>query len=129
MTLLSLGMFPFSIPTLLHDELQRRADWRHPGNPRVGARDAQQFTGPGPETMSITGTAMAELSDGEASLDELREMAGTGDAWPLVDGAGRIYGDFKITGIDERMKLFFPDGTARRIDFAIDLLRSGDDPA
>ncbi len=120
--LMSLGMFAFSIPTLAPDELQRRMAWRHAANPRIGARDAVQFVGPGEDTISLSGAAMAELQDGRASLDELRDMATTGDCWSLVDGAGRVYGAFVIVAIDERHKHLLPDGTARRIDFAIDLL-------
>ena len=39
------------------------------------------------------------------------------------------YGAFVITGIDDRAKAFFPDGTPRQIDFAIDLLRVDSDSA
>ena len=119
--ILSLGMFAFSIPTLAHDELQRRSDWKHARTGRVGARDASQYVGPGDDKISINGTAFAELSDGRASLDQLRHMANSGDAWPLLDGAGRVYGAFVIESIDERQKVFLPDGTPRRIDFGIDL--------
>lgn len=120
--LLSLGMFGFSLPTLAHDELQRRTDWRHARAARIGARDAVQFVGPGEDTVTISGSAIAELQDGRASLDQLREMAGGGEPWPLVDGLGRILGQYVITGIDERSKHFYPNGEARRIDFTIDLL-------
>lgn len=44
----------------------------------MGARDATQFVGIGEESVSIAGTAYAEMSDGEASIDELRAMADTG---------------------------------------------------
>ncbi|MDB5719123.1 MAG: oxidoreductase [Sphingomonas bacterium] len=120
--LMSLGMFAFSIPTLAHDELQRRTDWRHGRSPRVGARDATQFTGPGDDTISLTGTAFAELGDVTAALEELRTMGASGQAWSLVDGAGRVYGAFVITALDERQKVFMGDGTPLRIDFALDLL-------
>lgn len=125
--LMALGLFPFAISTLAFDELQRRSDWRHAVSPRIGARDALQFVGPGVETIALNGAAMAELGDGRASLDRLREMADQGDPWPLVDGTGRVYGAFVIVGIDERHKAFFADGTARRIDFGIDLLRAPED--
>lgn len=124
--LLAIGMFPFAIPTLAYDELQRRATWRHAVQPRIGARDATQFTGPGEETVSLSGSTYAELADGEASIDRLRTMAASGDAWPLVDGTGRVWGAFVITGLDERRKAFLPDGTARQIDFGLDLLRVDD---
>lgn len=125
--LMAIGLFVFSLPTLAYDELQRRTDWKHAISPRVGARDAVQFVGPGAETISLSGAAMAELSDGRASLDQLRDMANSGSAWSMVDGSGRVYGAFVITGIDERHKELLPDGTPRKIDFGIDLLRV-DDP-
>ncbi len=121
--LLAIGMFAFAIDTLAFDELQRRASWSHAATPRAGARDAVQFAGAGSETISLPGSAFAELSDGAASLDELRAMAATGNAWSVVDGTGRVYGAFVIEGIDDRGKVFFADGTPRQIDFAVDLLR------
>ncbi|MBB3877911.1 phage tail protein [Sphingomonas pseudosanguinis] len=121
--LLGLGMFIFGIDTLTFDELARRASWRHATSPRVGARDATQFTGPAEETISIPGSVFTEIADGDVSLDELRRMADTGDAWSLVDGLGYVYGAYVITTIDDRRKLFFPNGKPRRIDFTIELLR------
>lgn len=121
--LMSLGLFPFSLPTLAHDDLSRRTAWRHTTSPRVGAPDATQYVGPGEETISIGGTAHAELTDGRANLDQLRDMAGTGQAWPLVDGAGTVFGAFVIQTLDEKHKALFPDGTPRAIDFSIELLR------
>jgi phage protein U len=125
--LLAIGLFPFAIATIVHDDLQRRASWIHATSQRVGARDATQFVGVGAETLSIRGTAYAELSDGRASLDELRQMAGTGNAWSVVDGAGQVYGAFVIQGIDEGLKEFGPDGRPRKIEFSIDLLRVDDE--
>lgn len=126
--LLALGMFTFGISTLAADELARRASWRHATSPRIGARDAVQFTGPGEETIAIPGSVYHEIADGDVSLDELRRMAATGDAWSLVDGMGYVYGAFVITGIDDRRKAFFPNGKPRQIDFSIDLLRVDQEP-
>jgi phage protein U len=124
--LMSLGMFVFSIPTLAYDELQRRSSWRVARNAVVGAKDALQFLGADLDTVSLSGSAPAEISKGRASIDQLREMAAQGEAWPLVDGSGNVWGAYIITGIDERQSHFMPDGTARMIDFAIDLLEAGD---
>jgi phage protein U len=126
--LLAIGLFAFEIPTLAHDELQRRASWDHAKAQRIGARPATQYVGPGEETLSLSGTAWAELQNGRASLDQLREMAGQGAAWPVIDGAGYVFGNFVITAIDERHKHFFADGRARNIDFGIDLMRVDDTP-
>jgi len=126
--MLSLGMFVFSVETLAYDELKRRTDYRHARSARIGARDAVQFVGPGEDTISLSGAAYAELSDGAASLDDLRDMASSGDAWSLVDGAGRAYGAFVIEGIDEGQSHFLPDGTPRKIEFSLSLLMVEDEP-
>ncbi|MCW2391953.1 phage tail protein [Sphingobium sp. B11D3A] len=128
MHLMALGMFVFEMGSLAPDELQRKADWQHARAPRMGARDAVQFTGPGTETISLSGATYAELSDGQVSIDQLREMASAGDAVPLVSGAGEVLGNFVIEAIDERHAYLMANGRPRRIDFAIDLLRV-DDPA
>lgn len=128
MHLMALGMFLFEIGTLPYDEMQRKTDWQHARSSRVGARDATQFTGPGDETISLSGAVYAEIADGRVSLDDLRSMADDGEALPLVDGTGIVYGNFVITAIDERHAFMMADGRARRIDFGIDLLRV-DDPA
>ncbi|WP_313228551.1 phage tail protein [Sphingobium yanoikuyae] len=124
--LMALGMFIFDLPTLAHDELQRRASWRHARSARVGARDATQFVGPGEETINLSGAVYAEIADGRVSIDDLRTMAASGEAWPLLDGTGTVFGDFVIEGIDERHAYLMIDGRAQRIDFAIDLLRVAD---
>ncbi len=125
--LLALGLFTFGIDTLAYDELQRKTSWRHATSTRIGARDAVQFTGPGEETISLPGTVYAEIADGDVSLDELRRMADTGQAWSMVDGLGYVHGAFVITTIDDRRKHFYPNGRPRRIDFSIDLLRVDDE--
>jgi phage protein U len=127
--LMALGMFIFDLPTLAHDELQRRASWRHARSARVGARDATQFVGPGEETINLSGAVYAEITDGRVSIDDLRTMAASGEAWPLLDGTGTVFGDFVIEAIDERHAYLMTDGRAQRIDFAIDLLRVADEDA
>lgn len=128
MHLMALGMFLFEIGTLPYEEMQRKMDWRHARSSRIGARDATQFVGPGDETVSLSGAVYTELTDGVVSLDVLRALADTGEALPMVDGAGRVYGNFVITAIDERHVALMSDGTPRRIDFGIDLL-GVDEPA
>ncbi len=125
--LMSLGMFPFALSTLAHDELSRRTAWRHATSTRIGQRDATQFVGPGEENVSISGTAHAELTDSRACLDQLRAMADTGDAFPLVDGAGTVFGAFVIQALVEEHKALFADGVPRSIDFALELLRVDSD--
>ncbi|MEG3166633.1 phage tail protein [Sphingomonas sp. LB3N6] len=124
--MMALGMFVFSLPTLAYQEMQRKSAWRHARSGRIGAIDATQFVGRENDTITLSGTAYAELMAGRVSIDELRDMAAKGEAWPLIDGTGRVYGAFVITGIDDGMREFFADGTPRKIDFTVDLLEIAD---
>lgn len=126
MHLMALGMFLFEMGTLPFEELQRKTDWRHARAGRVGARDATQFVGVGDETVSLSGAVYTELTNGRVSLDDLRAMGDEGEALPLLDGAGTVYGNFVITALDERHAYLMSDGTPRRIDFGLDLLRVDD---
>lgn len=128
MHLMALGMFLFQISTLSYDELQRKTDWRFARSPRVGTRDGVQFLGPGDEKVSLSGAVYAEITDGRVSIDELRDMADAGEALPLVDGAGTVFGTFVIEAINERHVSMMTDSRPLRIDFGIDLARV-DDPA
>ena len=61
------------------------------------------------------------------SLNELRRMADTGEAWPMLDGAGRNYGAYVITALDETQKSIMDNGVPRISDFSLSLQRM-DDP-
>jgi len=127
MAVMSLGTFVFSLPTLLFDELQQREQRRWARNARVGARDAVQALGPGEETISLSGLAVAELQDADGSLDALRGMMEADGIWPLMDGNGRLYGYYVIDSIDNRSKTFLPGGEKLAFEFGLNLLRV-DDP-
>lgn len=121
--LMALGLFVFSLPTLAHQELSRKRDWRFARAARIGARDDAQFTGPGEDSIQLSGSSYAELSDGTASLEALAAMAATGRAWPLVDGTGRVFGAYVIETVDEKHRELLADGTPLRIDFDLSLGR------
>ncbi|WP_313473937.1 phage tail protein [Stutzerimonas kunmingensis] len=125
--MMALGMFVFGLDTLAYQELQRQTDWRHPSTSRIGARPARQFIGPGEDAITLPGVLLAELAGDQASLDELREMADTGKAYALVEGTGKVYGQFVIESLSEGRTLFFRDGAARRIEFTLVLKRVDDD--
>ena len=123
-TLMVLGLFVFSLETLPYAEFQRNQDWRHAEAERHGARPASQFLGPGEDAITLQGSFPPGVAGDYASLTRLREMAASGDAWPLVDGAGEQLGLFRIVKIDERRQHLVTGGMGRVIDFAIDLKRA-----
>ena len=120
--MMALGLFVFSIDTLAYQELQRRSSWKHATTSLVGARDASQYLGPGEDVITLTGNVVPEFGR-LAGLDELRSMADQGLAWALVEGAGRIYGAFVITDMQETKSLFFVDGMPRKTEFSVTLRR------
>ncbi|WP_263144011.1 phage tail protein [Pseudomonas sp. RIT-PI-AD] len=124
--MMALGLFVFSLPTLAYQELQRKTEYRHASNSRVGTNPARQFLGMGEDSITLPGVLLPELAGSPASLDVLRYMAGTGKAWSLIEGSGRIYGTWVIENISETRSLFFSDGTARRIEFSLELKRVDD---
>jgi Phage protein U len=124
--LMSLDQFVFGLDTAAYQELQRRTSWKHPTTSRVGGRNARQFTGDGDDTITLSGLLAPDQFGKLESLAELRKMGSAGDAYVLVDGAGRVYGAFVIEGMNEGQTLHMKDGTPRRIDFSIDLTRVDD---
>lgn len=124
--LMSLDQFPFGISTLAYHELQRQTRWKHRNTSRVGARDAFQYLGPGDDTITLNGTLHTEIGDIKA-LQELRDMADTGDAYVLVDGAGYVYGAWVIENLSENQTYHDQDGQAQKIEFSIGLTHVGDE--
>lgn len=121
LSMLALGMFLFGLDSLAFQELQRRSDWRHGASELLGTAPAWQYLGPGADTISLPGVLVPEFAGSITALDQLRQMADTGDAWPLVESGGRVLGQFIIRAIDERRSNFLAGGIARRIEFIIDL--------
>jgi uncharacterized protein len=124
--MMTLGLFVFGLNTAAYQELQRQAVWRHAAQGRVGARPARQFLGPGDDTITLAGTLLPELTGGQPHLNELRRMAGDGDAWPLIEGTGAYYGLYVIESLGERKSRFFRDGAASQIEFDMTLQRVDD---
>lgn len=122
--MLALGLFVFELRTAPFQEMQRSMSWRHPEQPRVGERPALQFTGPDADTITLSGTLHPELTGGRVTLEMLETMAGEGEAWPLVEGSGWIYGMYVVESLETTRSLFFQDGAARRIDFSLSLKRA-----
>jgi phage protein U len=127
--LMALDQFVFGLDTLAFQELQRQTQWKHRRSSRINARDANQYLGPGEDTITLSGVLAPELTGDLASLVELRQMADAGAAYAMVDGAGTVYGAFIIEGLTEGQTLHYEDGVPRRVEFSISLSRTDDDKA
>lgn len=121
--MLSLGLFVFMRQTTPYQNMNRNIDYRWPTNNRIGLRPAAQFLGVDSEKITLSGVLLPELTGGKLSLLALELMAAQGKAWPLIEGNGTLYGMFVIESLSQTGTLFFADGSARRIEFTLKLLR------
>lgn len=121
--LMSLGLFTFGMEQAAYDQLSRRITWRHEQNDRFMARAAVQFAGPGEDRVSIAGTIIPEVAGNYGALAFLIEMGDTGDAFPLMDGLGALWGFYRIDGIDQTQRTIMAGGIPRMVDFALELAR------
>lgn len=117
------GMMPFMRQTLPYGELQQNIDYRWPTNSRFGLRPAAQFIGPGDEKITLSGELRPEITGGAVSLTTVRLLADQGMAWPLIGGSGMIYGMYVVESIVNTHSEFFPNGTASKITFTLNLKR------
>lgn len=125
--MMTYGMFVFGLDTAPYQELQRQTQWRHAAQNRIGARPVRQFMGPGDDTIVLTGTLLPQFTGGQQKLDELRDMADEGAAWPLIEGTGYYYGLFVIESLNERKSHQMRDGAAQRIQFDLTLVAVDED--
>jgi phage protein U len=121
--MMCLGNFVFGLDTMAFQELQRQNEWKHPSTSRVHARDAHQYTGPGEDTINLTGWFSPSLAGNPASFDELRELGDKGEGYVLVDGEGKVYGAYVINSLSESQNNVGKTGQANRFEFTIKLTR------
>lgn len=124
--LAALGMFVFETSSAPFAELTRRREWRHARTDVFGARAASQFLGPGDDQVTISGALVPALAGRYSSIEQIADMADTGEAVPLTDGAGNVLGTYTIEGLDETHRYLTENGKARWIDFSITLKRVAD---
>lgn len=125
-TMMVLGDFVFSLPTLVYQDLSRRNAWRFGENNRLGARAGQQFIGPGADDISLGGYLVPQVAGDAGSIKRLRALGDLGQPQALVGGDGEVFGAFIIVSLDERRSSLRGDGQAGRYDFQLEL-RAVDD--
>jgi phage tail protein len=118
--MMALGDLRFSISTAAYTELERTSDYRHPTVDRIGSKPARQFIGAGDDQIQLSGTiypAFRPQRQGLAQVSIMRQEAEKGEPLLMVDGRGRVWGEYVILSIRERQTTFFSDGSPRKIDF------------
>lgn len=121
--MLQLGFFQFSIDDATYQRLNRSTEYRWARQSRIGANDALQFTGYGPETIEMEGVIYPHFKGGLKQVDRMRTQAGIGIPLPLVSGQGRILGLWVVEGITEGQEVFARQGVPLRQDFTMRMSR------
>ena len=114
--------FKFSIQTAAYQELERAHAWRWAKMDRLNAKPSLQFVGPDSERITMRGAiypAFAPQNAGLQQLPKLRAIADRGETHALVDGLGRVWGEYAVETIRETQRVFFSDGTPRCVEFEI----------
>lgn len=122
--MMQLGSFQFGLSTAAHQELTRSTAYTWAAQARFGQDDALQDTGPGADNMTLQGVVYPEFRGGTGQLDSLRDLAGQRKPLRLVDGLGRMRGEWVIEKVDERASIFAQRGVARRQEFTVNLRRA-----
>lgn len=123
--LLTLGEFVFWALGTPFTSIERDTKWRVSPHKRVGQRPLLQYVGPDDDRITIAGTLYPQLTDGPASIEELRKLGDEGQSMPLVDEAGWVYGLFAIESVRERQGSFVWGGP-QKIEFTLALVRDDD---
>jgi phage protein U len=121
--MMTLGMFAFALESVPYEELSRKMNWRHARTERIGAFAAAQFLGPGEEAISITGAMIPPLAGVYSNMRVIEQLADLGEAQPLIDADGVVWGHYTIEGIDKKQSFIMADGRPRKTDFTIELKR------
>jgi phage protein U len=124
----ALGDYRFSIPTAAYQDLERTNEWRWATVDRIGVTPAKQFMGPGEDAITMSGIiypGMVASRQGLEQVPRMRAEAALGLPRLLVDGSGRVWGEYVITNLREGQKTFFSDGAPRAIEFSISLSAYG----
>lgn len=123
--MLTLGEFVFWALGTPYQTIDRDTKWRVAPHKRIGQRPLLQFVGPDDDRITINGTLYPQLTDGKASIEELRRLGDEGESLPLVDEAGWVYGLFAIESVREKQSAFMGGGP-QKIDFTLSLVRDDD---
>ena len=125
--LLQLGDYQFSVGTAAHQSIARKHEWRWAQIERLGRAPAQQYMGPGAETISLQGTLYPEFAGGDDQVAAMREQADRGEPLLLVDHFGNVLGFYCIKSVAVTGTALDPKGLPRRIEFSIELVGYGED--
>lgn len=120
-TLMKLGDFVFSMDTVNPDSYNNNVGWNWQEQSLIDEYPQLQFTSYQAQTKTINGKIYPNFKGSLWQIEQLIAYADTAEPLTLVDGSGRILGDWVITSVNYTEDSLDRDGNARRIGFQIDI--------
>ena len=124
--MLALGPYRFAINTSSYQSLRRSSSYRWPAVERIGAMPALQHIGADSGKISLDGVIYPDNGNESSQVARMRDSAKLSTPHLLVDGQGYVWGKWVIEKIDEQQSYFFENGSARKIEFHLELTEYGD---
>ena len=121
--MMRLGTLKFSLRRGTYDELNRTTEWRWARQERIGTNDALQYTGLGPDNLTLQGAVFPTFVGTVKAIDRMRKMATLALPLPMIDGMGKVWGLWVITGVTEQQSTFAGRGAPLRQEFTLNLTR------
>lgn len=121
--LMAWGQHGFSISGPSYESLEHSTEGRQDQVDLIARAPAYEFNGPGPETITLTGTLYPLLFDGFSTLDALRAAVRGGTRAMLVSGFGRVFGRYAATKASRTETMATADGKPQKIEFTLELVR------
>lgn len=118
---MQLGRYQFRISTAAYDEFNRSTEYKWAAQERVGQHDALQYTGPGADTITLSGVIFTQYAGGDGQLSRMRDTAAEGSPMILVDGRGFVHGRWVIERVEEGQMVFMKAGVPRKQTFNLSL--------
>ncbi|WP_218644496.1 phage tail protein [Thiomicrorhabdus cannonii] len=119
--MMMLGPFMFALDTAAYQSLTHTVEYKWADLERIGNRPMSQFTGIGKETVEMPGVIYPHYKGGLHQVQAMRELAGLGKPLPMVDGTGKIWGEWVIEQVQETLRVLVKNGAPLKIEFSLNL--------
>ena len=117
--------YRFSRDTAAYQGRNRTTSYRWAKQERLTKDPTLQFVGPGDDTLQLSGVIYPHYKGGLAQVELMRQEAGQGAPFILMEGTGQFFGKFVIESVKENQEHFTTEGVPKKISFTLDLRKFG----
>ena len=122
MALMKYGKYKFEVDSAVYQSLSRKSTYKWSEEQRTGKKPSLIFANQQADTISLPGVIYPHHSKkGLQQINILRQMAAARKSYVLVNGDGKIVGDYVIVAISEKQTVFTDAGQPLKIEFTLSL--------